>query len=62
MHGSVMQYFLLHVYHSQSISRDVTGHYLLGTDIYFSMFIYPTLPAKGKETVGHGQPTLDSSL
>ena len=33
MHGSVIQYFLLHVYHSQSISRDVTGHYLLGTDI-----------------------------
>ena len=33
MHGSVIQYFLLHVYHSQSISRDMTGHYLLGTNI-----------------------------
>ena len=62
MHGSVIQYFLLHVYHSQSISRDMTGHYLLGTDIIFSTFVYPTLPAKGKETVRHGQPSLESSL
>ena len=26
------------------------------------MFVYPTLPAKGKEKVGHGQPSLESSL
>ena len=26
------------------------------------MFVYPTLPAKGKETVGHRQPSLESSL
>ena len=64
MHGNVIQYFLLHVYHSQSISRDVTGRFHLGTDIisyYFSMFVYLTLTAKGKETVRHGQPSLESS-
>ena len=49
MHGSVIQYFLLHVYHSQSISRDLTGHYLLGNRYYFLMF-------------GHRQPSLESSL
>ena len=26
------------------------------------MFIYLTLPSKGKETVGHGQPSLESGL
>ena len=26
------------------------------------MFVYLTLPAKGKETVRHGQPSLESSL
>ena len=26
------------------------------------MFVYPTLPSKGKETVRHRQPSLESSL
>ena len=26
------------------------------------MFVYPTIPANGKETVAHGQPSLESSL
>ena len=26
------------------------------------MFVCPTIPAKGKVTVGHGQPSLESSL
>ena len=26
------------------------------------MFVYQTLPSKGKETVRHGQPSLESSL
>ena len=26
------------------------------------MFVYPTIPANGKETVTHGQPSLEPSL